>query len=93
MAQGNIIVHAPESYLEGGVAQPVSLDFNDDVANELEFNTEETEVANTGTFYKSYYDEQEFFMEIPNGSILTAYNYLFPFISGPSIMEIYDIIS
>lgn len=92
-AQGQIIVHSHEPYLEGGVGQPVSLDFNDDGINELEFYIEETHVINTGTFYTSYYDEQEFFVEIPNGSILSAEPYLFPFISGPSMMGFYDMVS
>lgn len=36
-AQGQIIVHSAEPYLEGAVDQPVSLDFNDDGFTELEF--------------------------------------------------------
>lgn len=93
MAQGHIVVHTPESYLEDGVSQSVSLGFNDNGVNELDFNIGEIEEANIGTFYTSYYDGQGFFVKTPIVLILTAYNYLFPFIYGRSIMGIYEIVS
>ncbi len=92
-AQGQIIVHSAEPYLEGAVDQPVSLDFNDDGFTELEFFIEETHVVNIGSSQASYYDEQEFFVMIPRGYILSADNYIFPYISGPSMMGFYDMVS